>query len=227
MADDRIGLYRETNERFWTRTNYKRGQRLDPADPRDRAMMKEWMRIYAEVRREHAISLAQRVYAETRVPYVLVTENPDGSVTHHEFQTRGQLDSQFSWTVDEMSGRFAYLAAFDLSQDARGPVREMFAQVHAPQAPAPSADARVEAALDLLRAQARDLAQRSSASILGVVLRVAAPPYTPPFTTIGDAVAWMRRAIEHQDAYTYLAYFDKTGPMWPYPVGESIGLAGA
>lgn len=55
-ADQRIHrqLVVEANQRFWDRTHYKRGQRLDPSDPEDRAKMPIWMRIYRDVLREHA-----------------------------------------------------------------------------------------------------------------------------------------------------------------------------
>ena len=41
-----------TNELFWQRTNYKRGQKLDMSDSQDREMSKIWMEIFREVQRE-------------------------------------------------------------------------------------------------------------------------------------------------------------------------------
>ena len=45
-------LYKETNARFWNRTRYKPGQKLDMSDPQDRSMSKTWMDILQEVERE-------------------------------------------------------------------------------------------------------------------------------------------------------------------------------
>lgn len=45
-------LDRETDARFWAQTHYRVGQKLNPADPTDRAMMKVWLDIFAKVQRE-------------------------------------------------------------------------------------------------------------------------------------------------------------------------------
>jgi len=45
-------LDRETDARFWAQTHYRVGERLNPKDPTDRAMMKVWMDIYGKVKRE-------------------------------------------------------------------------------------------------------------------------------------------------------------------------------
>ena len=45
-------LYRETNNRFWLRHGYKRGQKLDMSDPKDLEMSKIWNDIFREVQRE-------------------------------------------------------------------------------------------------------------------------------------------------------------------------------
>lgn len=45
-------LNEETNVRFWNRTRYKRGQRLDMTDPQDRKMSEIWKDIFREVERE-------------------------------------------------------------------------------------------------------------------------------------------------------------------------------
>jgi hypothetical protein len=45
-------LDRETDARFWAQTHYRVGERLNPADSTDRAMMKVWLDIYAKVNRE-------------------------------------------------------------------------------------------------------------------------------------------------------------------------------
>ena len=53
MADPRA-LVVEANERFWKLTNYKRGRRLNQADPADVRMMPVWMDVYRQVVRERA-----------------------------------------------------------------------------------------------------------------------------------------------------------------------------
>ena len=45
-------LTKETNNRFWLRTNYKSGQKLDMSIPEDRRQSKIWMEIFGEVQRE-------------------------------------------------------------------------------------------------------------------------------------------------------------------------------
>ncbi len=59
MADDlQRRLAVETNERFWARTGYKRGHRLERSDPMDRQMMSIWIDTYREVLREYGESQA-------------------------------------------------------------------------------------------------------------------------------------------------------------------------
>jgi hypothetical protein len=45
-------LDKETNARFWAQTNFKPGQKLDPKNPTDAAMMPVWKDIFAKVKRE-------------------------------------------------------------------------------------------------------------------------------------------------------------------------------
>ena len=45
-------LTKETNERFWNRTQFKRGQKLDMSIPEDRRQARIWMEIFGEVQRE-------------------------------------------------------------------------------------------------------------------------------------------------------------------------------
>ena len=45
-------LFGEVNARFWNRTRYKQGQKLDMTNPQDREMSKVWMEILREVERE-------------------------------------------------------------------------------------------------------------------------------------------------------------------------------
>jgi hypothetical protein len=48
-------LHAETDARFWAQTHYKPGQRLNPRDPKDAAMIPVWMGIYAKVAQEAAM----------------------------------------------------------------------------------------------------------------------------------------------------------------------------
>jgi hypothetical protein len=43
----------ETDARFWAQTGYKPGQKLDPHDPHDAAMIPVWLDIQTKVKREH------------------------------------------------------------------------------------------------------------------------------------------------------------------------------
>ena len=52
LAKQLPALHKETNRRFWEQTDYKPGQRLDPAIPADKAMMPVWMAIFRKVSRE-------------------------------------------------------------------------------------------------------------------------------------------------------------------------------
>lgn len=52
QAKPRAVLDRETDARFWAQTHYRVGERLNAADPTDRAMMKVWLDIFAKVKRE-------------------------------------------------------------------------------------------------------------------------------------------------------------------------------
>ena len=48
-ATARDAAVQETNRRFWEQTGYKPGQKLDMADPNDRAMSRTWMSIFRMV----------------------------------------------------------------------------------------------------------------------------------------------------------------------------------
>ena len=48
---DRRYLNEETDTRFWARTGYRPGQRLDPANPTDKVMLPVWMDIFRQVQR--------------------------------------------------------------------------------------------------------------------------------------------------------------------------------
>ena len=45
-------LNKETNARFWTSTGHRPGQKLDPKNPTDKAMMPVWMEIFRKVSAE-------------------------------------------------------------------------------------------------------------------------------------------------------------------------------
>jgi hypothetical protein len=139
--DDRATLFKRVNRRFWARTNYKPGQRLDMADPNDRAMAKVWLRVLAEIEQEDAA----------------------GSATL--------------------------------------------------------------ATLAVPREQARSFAQHAEARVVGAAVRASGQWYTPTFATTAEAAAWLDRVRAYPTDFAYAAYFDKTDPMWPFPVGEAIGQA--
>jgi hypothetical protein len=123
---DRV-LVNATNEAFWQLTGHKRGQQLDMSDPRDRAMSKTWLDLYAQIRgrRDRAVNLAKRILNETVTPYVLVIEQPDGSLTHRTFERRGNLDVQYAWLLDQPE-YYTYLAMFDFTQSRNAPIRDQF-----------------------------------------------------------------------------------------------------
>lgn len=125
MADDRV-LINATNATFWEITKYKPGQKLDMSDPKDRAMAKIWMDVYAQIRgrRERATQLAQQVLNET--PYILVVEKRDGSLTHQEFPGRVNLDVQYSWLIDQPE-YYTYVAMFDFTKDRDVLIQDQFA----------------------------------------------------------------------------------------------------
>jgi hypothetical protein len=47
-------IAKETNARFWIGTSYKPGVNLDPADPADRHLMRNWMDVYKDLLRQNA-----------------------------------------------------------------------------------------------------------------------------------------------------------------------------
>ena len=54
QALSREALIAFTNELFWQRTNYKRGQKLDMSNPKDVEMAKIWRQIFDEVQKQAA-----------------------------------------------------------------------------------------------------------------------------------------------------------------------------
>jgi hypothetical protein len=127
-----------SNERtVWARTNYKRGQKLDMDNPKDRAMAKVWLSILAELQQEEAV---------------------------------------------------------------------------------------IEEVLSALREQSRTLAQRAETNIVGVAVSATGSQwFTPAFQALAEAEAWLARVSADPTSFLYAAYFDKTGPMWPFPTGEAVG----
>lgn len=116
------------NQVFWQITQHKPGQRLDMADPRDRAMSKTWLDIYGQVRghRDRAAQLARRVFHEAGRPYVLVAERRDGSLTHQELPDRSRLEVMYEWRLDQPTD-YTYLAMFDFTQNRDVPINDQFA----------------------------------------------------------------------------------------------------
>ena len=124
---DRV-LINAANETFWQITRYKPGQQLDMTDPRDRAMSKTWLEIYGQIlgHRTAATDLATRVFSEAAAPYVIVVEKRDGTLTHLKLESRGNLDVQYSWLVDQPE-YYTYIAMFDFTSNRDAPILDQFA----------------------------------------------------------------------------------------------------
>ena len=218
MADDRT-LIKETNERFWTRTHYKPGLKLDMSDEMDRQMSKVWLRLYAQVQghRTHAIESARASYAETLTPYVFVGERSDGQVEHQAFRSRGELDARYAAAMQP--GTYRYIALFDLAQNAHAPLLDQFLSGH-------QVVDRASAAIDVLREQARDAARRSAAKVVGAARHPDGQWYVTTLASNAEAAKWLDHLIEQPTSYVYAAYFDKAdAKTWPYPISESISHA--
>jgi hypothetical protein len=125
-----------TNEAFWQKTGYKRGQPLDMANKRDRAMAKTWLDLYKQnkARRDRATSVALRTLNETVNPYVLVTEERNGTLRPQTFQQRRNLDVQYTWLVDQPEF-YAYVAMFDFTERRDRPLFDQFAVAKRAQTP--------------------------------------------------------------------------------------------
>lgn len=121
-------LINATNETFWKLTRHKPGQKLDMSDPRDRAMSKKWLEIYAQIQghRDRATTLAQRALNETVTPHILVIERRDGTLTHQKFSRRSNLDVQYSWLLDQPD-YYTYVAMFDFTVNRNAPISDQFA----------------------------------------------------------------------------------------------------
>ena len=135
MASDRV-LIDATNETFWQLTGYKRGQRLDMSIPQDIEMAKTWRDIYRQIaeHRTHATQAAQSLFAERRIPYIVVVEkrNPDqrfGNLHTTVYETRNAMNAQYQWALVQPDF-YTYLAAFDFNVDMNAPVADQFAVIH-------------------------------------------------------------------------------------------------
>lgn len=85
-------LIDETNARFWDRTNYKRGQKLDMSIAADRKMAKVWMEIFHEVQREAG---AGGPPSELLDPYATPTMPPSSSFPSPGPSPTGPAPMQF------------------------------------------------------------------------------------------------------------------------------------
>jgi len=217
-VDDQISLYQETNRRFWDQTGYKPGQKLDMSDPTDREMAKVWMDILGAVRgyRDRATVFARKLSAEMRLPYVFVAVKPDGTTHGTAFDSRNKLDVQYNWATDQPE-MYQYAAAFDFTT-SRGPLRDQFSSAQRSKV-----DSRVEAALVALREKAKEIAERSPADVIGIAVRPTGEWFSPKFSSVDEARTWLTRVSEQPTWFTYAAYFDKTGSVWPMPVDEAVG----
>ncbi len=83
-----------------------------------------------------------------------------------------------------------------------------------------------EAALDVLREQAKDVARRSAATVVGVARHPDGRWYVTTLGSIDDAAKWLDQLIGQPTTYVYAAYFNKKdAKTWPFPIGESISHA--
>jgi hypothetical protein len=207
VAEDRT-LINETNERFWVRTHYKPGQRLDMHDPVDQQMARVWMQIYGQVKgyRDRTTKAAAAVHHQTHAPYVFVAETPQGYVAPASFPRREEAEAQYQ-AATAMPQQYTYIALFDF---AGGPLlmREQFLG-RGPEV--------------MLREHARDHARQTSACVVGVALDQAGHWYTPPFENAAAALTWLNRVRGQPGAFVYAAYFDKDDARWPEPLGEALG----
>lgn len=135
---DRV-LVRATNAAFWQLTKHKPGQKLDMSDPRDRAMSKTWLDLYAQIkaRRDRATTVAQQTVNAAVTPYVLVVERANNTVRPQTFERRTNLDVQYQWMLAQVDD-YAYLAMFDFTQRRDAPVADEFSISLRPSATATS-----------------------------------------------------------------------------------------
>jgi hypothetical protein len=132
--EDQTILFWETDRRFWNRTNYKRGRRLDMADPTDRQMSRIWLQIFAEVAavraRANRDALATR--SKNGSSYVVVFQAADGG--HFRtltFKQRKELDASFKIGV-ETPEMVSYIAMYDFTKHPRGFEDDHFASAMPP-----------------------------------------------------------------------------------------------
>ena len=223
MADDR-SLIDETNDRFWKRTHYKRGQKLDMSDELDRGMAKSWLRLYAEVRshRDRATVEALHVYTATRTPYIFVGEQvEDGHLDHLTFTDSRKLDATYA-AVLAQPGSYRYVAIFDLARNPHGPLHDRFL-VKIPEMPEmPKSGTEIVAAL---REEGRGVAGRSAARVVGVAKLASGQWSVTTLGTIDDGARWLQQLIHQPTVHAYAAYFDKGNSRWPTPINETFGIS--
>jgi hypothetical protein len=134
MEEDQTILFWETDRRFWDRTNYKRGHRLNMSDPTDRQMAGIWRQIFAEVRsfRDRATRDAFVARSKDRSPYVIVFQMTDGG--HFRaltFKQRKELEASFKIGV-ETPEMYSYVAMYDFTKNPRGFEDDHFASAMPP-----------------------------------------------------------------------------------------------
>lgn len=138
-AVSRDTLNKETNARFWAQTNYKPGQRLDPNNATDKAMMPVWMDIFHKVQRE-----ADAGTLVTTFDHPVVAQNlADAEVANRAAAVHAEAaaTSTDPWAVQ---GNTA--AATTAAQIAAQKAREAAAQQPPTVSPAKAQDAAKEAA---------------------------------------------------------------------------------
>ena len=127
VTKDPYDLALQTNTRFWKRTKYKPGSKLNMSIAKDREMAKVWLRLFHELQnhRGRARTYARRVVDETITPYVLTIEKHDGSMEHQEFERRSNLEVQYMWLLGQPD-MYKYAAAFDFTQRENPVIGEQF-----------------------------------------------------------------------------------------------------
>ena len=120
-------LNREADLLFWQQTHYKPNQRLNPADPRDRAMIPSWWaarshiaqtRSARELIRDGAVAKALDMHANDPQPIFVHAIGPGGSETRAFASLGGDPRTDEYFRARQRDS--GYVAVFD-TRDARWP----------------------------------------------------------------------------------------------------------
>ena len=182
-------LYEQADILFWQRTKYKVGERLNPADPQDAAMMPAWHAAYADVVAAHAGGAPQvAAWLEMITPY----DNPflawRASVGTSTYDRPHHVESEA-----ERRRRWPQTQA--LIESAKREVRDYQAQYPAV-------------------AWVWSLDPSGPSTVPGVEL--GGTTVVTPFSSYAQALDFMRSRI--QTPHVALAAFDTASPHWPNPM---------